>query len=154
MHIKNAGAVAEHDHRAWYRELFGPLVTAGLLKPADLAGYRSGPVYIRRSMHSPPRAEAVRELMPAFFDLLQDEPEPAVRVVLGHFMFAYIHPYPDGNGRMGRFLMNLMTASGGYRWTIIPVDRRSDYMAALESASVDQDVKPFTIFLAGLLDRE
>jgi hypothetical protein len=53
---------------------------------------------------------------------------------------------------MGRFLMNLMTASGGYRWTIIPVDRRSDYMAALESASVDQDVKPFTIFLAGLLD--
>ena len=36
---------------------------------------------------------------------------------------------------------------------IIPVDRRSDYMAALESASVDQDIKPFTIFLAGLLDQ-
>jgi Fic family protein len=123
------------------------------LKPADLAGYRSGSVYIRRSMHSPPRAEAIRELMPAFFDLLQNEPEPAVRVVLGHFMFVYIHPYPDGNGRMGRFLMNLMTASGGYQWTIIPVDRRSDYMAALESASVDQDIKPFTIFLAGLLDQ-
>jgi hypothetical protein len=153
LNSKNAGAIAEHDHRAWYRELFGPLVTAGLLKPADLAGYRSGSVYIRRSMHSPPRAEAVRELMPAFFDLLQNEPEPAVRVVLGHFMFVYIHPYPDGNGRMGRFLMNLMTASGGYQWTIIPVDRRSDYMAALESASVDQDIKPFTIFLAGLLDQ-
>jgi hypothetical protein len=151
---KNAGAVAEHEHRTWYRELFGPLVTAGLLKPADLAGYRSGSVYIRRSMHSPPRAEAVRELMPAFFDLLKHEAEPAVRVVLGHFMFVYIHPYPDGNGRMGRFLMNLMTASGGYRWTIIPVDRRRDYMAALESASVDQDIKPFTIFLAGLLDQE
>ena len=149
---KNAGAVAEHDHRAWYRELFGPVVTAGLLNQGDLAGYRRGPVYIRRSMHSPPRAEAVRELMPSFFDLLQTEPEPAVRVVLGHFMFVYIHPYPDGNGRMGRFLMNLMTASGGYRWTIIPVDRRSDYMTALESASVDQDIKPFTIFLAGLLD--
>jgi hypothetical protein len=149
---KNAGAVAEREHGTWYRELFGPLVTAGLLKPMDLAGYRSGSVYIRRSMHSPPRAEAVRELMPAFFDLLKYEAEPAVRVVLGHFMFVYIHPYPDGNGRMGRFLMNLMTASGGYRWTIIPVDRRRDYMAALESASVDQDIKPFTIFLAGLLD--
>jgi hypothetical protein len=80
--------------------LLGPLVTAGLLKPADLAGYRGGSVYICRSMHSPPRAEAVRELMPAFFDLLQTEPEPAVRVVLGHFMFVYIHPYPDGNGRL------------------------------------------------------
>jgi fido (protein-threonine AMPylation protein) len=149
---KNAGAIAEQEHRTWYRELFGPLVTAGLLKPADLAGYRSGSVYIRRSMHSPPRPEAVRELMPAYFDLLKSEAEPGVRVVLGHFMFVYVHPYPDGNGRMGRFLMNLMTASGGYRWTIIPVDRRRDYMAALESASVDQDIKPFTIFLAGLLD--
>ena len=123
------------------------------MKPADLAGYRSGSVYIRRSMHSPPRAEAVRELMAAFFDLLKNEAEPAVRVVLGHFMFVYIHPYPDGNGRMGRFLMNLMTASGGYRWTIIPVDRRRDYMAALESASVDQDIKPFTMYLAGLLNQ-
>ena len=37
-------------------------------------------------------------------------------------------------------------------WTVIPVERRRDYMAALESASVDQDIEPFTIFLAGLLD--
>jgi hypothetical protein len=149
---ENAGAVAEHDHRAWYRQLFGPIATAGILKPADLAGYRSGSVYIRRSMHSPPRPEAVRELMPAFFDLLQNEPEPAVRVVLGHFMFVYIHPYFDGNGRIGRFLMNVMTASGGYPWTIIPLDRRDEYLASLEAASVDQDVKPLTRFLAGLLD--
>jgi hypothetical protein len=49
-------------------------------------------------------------------------------------------------------MMNVMLASGGYPWTIVPVDRRNDYMAALESASVDQDVKPFTIFLSGLLD--
>jgi Fic family protein len=35
--------------------------------------------------------EAVRELMPAFFDLLRDESEPAVRVVLGHFVFVYIY---------------------------------------------------------------
>jgi len=68
----NAGAVAEHEQRTWYRDLFGPLVTAGLLKPADLAGYRSGSAYIRQSMHSPPRAEAVRELMPAYFDLLKN----------------------------------------------------------------------------------
>jgi hypothetical protein len=36
-----------------------------------------------------------------------------VRVVLGHFIFVYIHPYMDGNGRMGRFLMNVMLAGGG-----------------------------------------
>ncbi|WP_129777205.1 Fic family protein [Peristeroidobacter soli] len=146
-----AGAVADQDHATWYRELFGPSVTAGILKPSDLAGYRNGPVFIRRSMHVPPGREAVRELMPTFFELLRQEPEPAVRVVLGHFVLVYIHPYLDGNGRMGRFMMNLMLASGGYPWTIVPLERRADYMAALEAASVGQDIKPFATFLAGLI---
>ena len=147
----NAGRIAGRDHATWYRELFGPGVTAGILKPADLAGYRSGPVHIRHSMHSPPDIVAVRELMPALFELLQHESEAAVRVVLGHFMFVYIHPYTDGNGRMGRFLMNLMLASGGYPWTIVPLERRMDYMVALEQASVDDDIKPFAKLLADLV---
>ena len=37
--------------------------------------------------------------------------------------------------------MNTMMASGGYPWTIIPVEKRAGYMAALESASVDQDIR-------------
>jgi hypothetical protein len=53
--------------------------------------------------------------MPAFFSLLKDEKNPAVKAVLGHFFFVYIHPYVDGNGRMGRFLMNVMLVSGGYQ---------------------------------------
>jgi Fic family protein len=110
-------------------------------------------VYIRRSMHTPPNEEAVRDLMPTFFELLQQEDEPAARVVLGHFFFVYIHPYMDGNGRMGRFLMNLMLASGGYPWTIVPLERRKDYMSALESASVAGDIKPFARFLAGLVGK-
>jgi len=147
---ENAGSIASKEHASWYRELFGPSVVAGILKAADLAGYRNGQVYIRRSMHTPPRHEAVRDLMPAFFELLEGETEPAVRIVLGHFMFVYIHPYFDGNGRMGRFLMNVMMASGGYPWAVIPVERRNDYMKALESASVDEDIKPFSKFLAEL----
>lgn len=147
----NAGLVAEVDHATWYRELFGPSVTAGIVQAADLAGYRNGQVYIRRSMHTPPNVETVRDLMPAFFELLQREEQAAVRVVLGHFFFVYIHPYMDGNGRMGRFLMNLMMASGGYPWTIVPLERRKGYMSALESASVAGDIKPFAKFLAELV---
>ena len=149
---KNAGAVADQDHGNWYREMFAPSVTAGLIRPADLAGYRNDQVYIRRSMHMPPRREAVRDMMPAFFELLADEAEPSARVVLGHFVFVYIHPYMDGNGRMGRFLMNLMLASGGYPWTVIPLEQRDAYMAALEEASVRQDIGPFAAFLAGLVE--
>ncbi|MEE8387471.1 MAG: Fic family protein, partial [Acidiferrobacterales bacterium] len=117
----------------------------------DLAGYRNSPVYIRNSLHAPPSREAVRDMMPVLFEMLAEESEPAVRVVLGHFMFVYIHPYFDGNGRMGRFLMNVMLASGGYPWTVIPVERRKDYMQSLESASVNQNIKPLTEFLSGLV---
>jgi Fic family protein len=147
----DAGKTADSDHPAWYRELFGPRVTAGILEAAGLAGYRNGPVYIRRSMHVPPSPEAVRDLVPAFFELLTSEKEAAVRAVLGHFVFVYIHPYYDGNGRIGRFLMNVMMASGGYPWTIVPLERRDEYMAALESASAGQDIRPFAQFLASLI---
>lgn len=148
---ENPGEVARTDHADWYRQLFGPSVTAGIIAAVDLAGYRSAPVYIRRSRHVPPPRDAVRDCMPALFELLQSEAEPSVRMVLGHFVFVYIHPYMDGNGRMGRFLMNVMAASGGYPWTIIPVDRRDDYMGALEAASVGQDIRPFAEFVGGLV---
>jgi hypothetical protein len=151
LKAENPGAVAEDDHRAWYREMFAPSVTAGLLKPSDLAGYRNEQVYIRRSMHVPLNREAVRDAMPAFFDLLREEDHPGVRVVLGHFIFVYIHPYMDGNGRIGRFLMNLMMAAGGYPWTVVPVGERQSYMAALEKASVGENIRPFAEFLAGLV---
>ncbi len=150
---ENPGVVAEEDHRAWYREMFAPSVTAGILKPADLAGYRNSQVYIRQSMHVPLNRDAVRDAMPAFFDMLAEERDPAVRVVLGHFLFVYIHPYIDGNGRMARFLMNTMMAAGGYPWTVIPLPEQKAYMASLEKASVGEDIGPFAHFLATLVEK-
>jgi fido (protein-threonine AMPylation protein) len=149
----NPGSVADTDHRAWYREMFAPSVTAGLLKASDLAGYRQGQVFIRKSMHVPLNKDAIRDAMPAFFDLLRDEKHPAVRVVLGHFIFVYIHPYMDGNGRMARFLMNVMLAAGGYPWTVIPLSDRNTYMAALEKASVGEDIGPFAEFVGNLVKK-
>jgi hypothetical protein len=43
-------------------------------------------------MRVPLNRDAVRDAMPAFFDLLTEETDPAVRVVLGHFIFVYIPP--------------------------------------------------------------
>jgi hypothetical protein len=80
-----AGA-ADHDLTAWYRALFTPSVGAGILKAAQLAGYRNAPIYIPGPQHVPMSVEAVRECMPVFFELLQAETNPAVCVVLGHFI--------------------------------------------------------------------
>ncbi len=144
----NPGRLVRTTHRDWYRELFQPCVAAGILTPGALAGYRNDAVYLRASRYVPPRWEAVRDAMPALFDLLEQEPEPCVRAVLGHWLFGYIHPYPDGNGRIARFLMNAMLASGGYPWTVIRVEDRGGYLAALDSASIGMDIEPFAAFIA------
>lgn len=148
---ENPGEIADNDHPDWYRELFAPCVAAGLLKPADLAGYRNSQVYIKGSKHTPPHFEAVRDAIPTLFELLKGEDNAAVRAVLGHFIFVYIHPYMDGNGRIARFLFNTMLASGGYSWTIIPVSQRDAYMGALELASVEGDISDFAGFLGSLV---
>ena len=136
---------------SWYRALFSPSVAAGVLKPSDLAGWRNDQVFIRNALHVPLSKETVRECMPVFFELLAAEPHPAVRAVLGHFFFVYIHPYMDGNGRLGRFILNAMLVTGGYTWTIVPLEQRTPYMAALDQASSFRDIQPLAKFFAALV---
>lgn len=147
----NPGQACDQDVGGWYRELFAPSVGVGLVDAARLAGYRNGPVYIRQSKHVPLSVEAVRDCMPIFFELLEEEDDPVARIVLGHFVFVFIHPYFDGNGRTARFLMNVMMAAAGLPWTVIRVEQRTDYMAALETASVEGDIKPFARLISDIL---
>jgi hypothetical protein len=141
------GEVIKSDSSKWYQKLFSPSVTAGLISPADLFGYRRHQVYIRNSRHTPLPAHALKDSMNALFHCLKEEKNAAVRAVLGHFIFVFIHPYMDGNGRIGRFLMNTMLGSGGYPWTIVHVERQKEYLDSLEKASVGGDIVPFTLFL-------
>ena len=122
-------------------------MTAGILKSSDLAGYRNEPVYIKGSLHTPPGPDAVSDTMPVLFDMLQEESHACVRAALGHFVFVYIHPYTDDNGRIARFLMNVMLASSNYPWTVITLDKRDQNMSALEKASIDYDITDFAGFI-------
>ena len=58
--------------------------------------------------------------METFFDLLENEPDAAVRVVLGHFVFVYIHPYSDGKWKNCQVLDE---PDVGIRW--LPMDSDS-----------------------------
>jgi len=56
---------------------------------------------------------------------------------------------PDGWKQPNwKVFMNLMLASGGYPWTVMPLDQRSSYVSALEGASLEEDIVPFADFLA------
>lgn len=139
--------IASRRHE-WFASLFSSAVQAGIIKPSNLAGYRSLPVYIRGSKHVPPHRDHVADCMDALNECMTNEPDNFVRGVLGHFFFVYIHPYMDGNGRTARFMMNCTFASSGLKWTVISEERRAEYFAALECASVHQDIKPFAEFVS------
>ena len=147
LNKEKPGQIFAEELQNWYRQLFAPFVKANLLSAANLAGYRDQPVYINRSRHVPAPKQAVPDCMEALFELLKNEKNSAVRAVLGHFVFVFIHPYMDGNGRIGRFLMNLMLISGGFNWTIIKVDYRDQYMVALEEASTKENILPLAEFI-------
>lgn len=144
---RSSGKVVARDLQRWYRALFSPSVQSNIIPASALAGYRDRRVFIRGSDHVPPAVEAVPACMEAFFAVLTAEESSAVRAVLGHFVFVFIHPYSDGNGRLGRFLMNTMLASGGYNWAVIRLERRAEYMASLEKASVHGDIADFTLLV-------
>ncbi len=145
---ENPGKVIEQDLRKWYQHLFAPLVRAEILRKEELVGYRKHQVYIRNSRHVPLPRESLIDAMETLFECLKQEPHPAARAVLGHYIFVFIHPYMDGNGRLGRFLMNTLLVSGGYPWTIVRVSSRSAYLNALECAGTGREIAPFARFIA------
>jgi len=139
------------SHQDWHFQLFEPCIRAGIVKASDLVGYRRHQVYIRNSMHTPLNPDAVLDAMSTLSDLMTEEDNALVRAILGHFFFVYIHPYMDGNGRTARFVMNSQLVTAGFPWVVIPVERREEYMGALEKASVGEDVEPFVRFVGNLM---
>ncbi|MFV1977569.1 MAG: Fic family protein, partial [Candidatus Scalindua sp.] len=132
---------------AWSTALFTPCVAAGIISEINLAGYRKGPIYIRGSRHVPPASEQLMDCMTALKECIAEEESFAVKAVLGHLFFGYVHPYFDGNGRTARFLMNFLFIIGGYKWVVIKLETREEYLAALESASVGKDITQFADFI-------
>jgi len=80
--------------------------------------YRIGDVYV--GSYNPPKAEDLPELMGKFLKFYNGDylnNYPFVKAALIHYIFETIHPFCDGNGRMGRLLMNNYLISAGIEST-------------------------------------
>ncbi len=131
-----------------YEDLFRPSVDAGVVAPGELRGWRTGSVGLHGWRYVPPNAKKVRDLidgLEAFAD--QSELDPVARALLVHLEFVTIHPFMDGNGRLGRLLMNLALLSAGLPWITIRNDERIPFFTSIERAQMDGDTRPFIEFV-------
>ena len=123
------------------------------LDDAFAGRYRNIRVRIKGSSVVLPNPMKVPDLMAEFEKYLQTEKDVITRAIMGHFKFVSIHPFVDGNGRMGRLLMNLILLQNGL-WPIIirPRDRKK-YIGGIEKGQLTQDTTSYEEFMYKALER-
>ena len=99
--------------------------------------FRQRAVYIRGAPLTPPPPEAVPDMVATWLEWLDGaglDYVPVVRAALAHHAFEGIHPFVDGNGRVGRLLLNLLLMRAGYPPALLLRDWRGAYLRGLQQA--------------------
>jgi Fic family protein len=95
-------------------------------------------VSLKNAAFVPPHHEHVPELMSDMERLLHAESlfaHPLLRIAIAHYQFETIHPFLDGNGRLGRLMISLYLASEGLLKK--PALYLSDYFERNKTAYID-----------------
>lgn len=147
--VRSGEALTHERLHAWQAALF-PTGYSGMTK-IRVGGYRehaepmqivSGRVGREQVHYEAPSSGRVSEemaLLLAWFNA-SVEPDSLVRAALAHLWFETIHPFEDGNGRVGRVLVDLVLARDSgeasrlFRTSQRLLDHRNDYYAQLERA--------------------
>lgn len=116
--------------------------------------FRNEEVRIRGSAHVPPRTW--REIMAAMeqwekWSVTNSSAPPLLRAAVLHAWLEHIHPFSDGNGRVGRAITNLELVRAGYPPIIIRRKDRDRYLDALARAD-EADLGPFIDIVASRTD--
>lgn len=104
---------------------------------SEAGEFRKVPVYIRGARLTPPPASQVESLMRQWVTWVREEGtsyEPLTAAVIAHHGFEAVHPFTDGNGRVGRLLLNMLLMRSGYPPAMLLYDRRIAYIHALSAA--------------------
>jgi Fic family protein len=126
------------------------------IRDADAGKYRSVAVEISGSQYKPPAPESIAAQMQELSTWLVEasvpgnkwKPEDALLVsAAAHAWFVTIHPFVDGNGRVGRLILNLLLMRFGYPIAIITKADRGRYYDSLE-ISQSSDLSALTSLIA------
>lgn len=115
--------------------------------------YRSVEVRITGAGFRPPAPQEMFQQMRWFFADMSRQREKLNAIEWAawtHAEFVRIHPFPDGNGRTARMLMNLQLLTEGFQPISIAKEERLAYYEALEAYAVGGDLAPFTEMVAAL----
>jgi Fic family protein len=124
----------------WHRQLFGET------KPLLAGKIRDYPDRIGESAHIPPSPVEVRPMLVELLrwtSISKVKMHPVELAGTFHQRFESIHPFGDGNGRVGRLAMNLLLAAAGYPMMDIHFGRRYAYYRALEKSDSAKSARPF-----------
>lgn len=109
----------------WHKEIFGET-------KADIAG-RFRDFLVRVGPYIAPDWQDVEKLMREYAKFVNGtQINPADLAARAHYKFEKIHPFGDGNGRIGRLLMNHILWHNGYPMLIIEYAKRKSYYKALQ----------------------
>lgn len=161
--VKNA--IAAYDKlEKWHPEKKKDLLEAhkiimdGLINEAGI--WRCGGVGVmagRDVIHVAPPASRVSDLMK---DLLKwigtTDHHPLVSSSVFHYEFEFIHPFSDGNGRIGRLWQTLILTRWNPFFSHIPVEsmvheNQADYYQALQKSTEKSDSAPFIEFMLRMI---
>lgn len=133
------------------------LVVQNTLKPeleSQIGKYRILQVYIRGTNWLPPKPEKVsREMgfLLSWYSKNKKVLHPLILAAYFHSAFETIHPFVDGNGRVGRLLMNLILHRHKYPMINIPNNEKHIYYKALEDSQLKGNLRGLVKFLFNLL---
>jgi Fic family protein len=130
------------------------ILTAGLLDaPGNYRRKGVGVMGGNTIIHMAPPADRVPQLMKDLFSWLRNtDAHPLLASSVFHYEFEFIHPFEDGNGRMGRLWQTLILSRWNPLFADIPVEsmvhvNQQAYYQALNQSTNQADCAPFIEFM-------